>query len=212
MGDAVLVLYLAQSPSRPEIWQQMAGAAVRTMEIAEFLRWDGEGDTRYQLRDGVPVAMAPPSPAHGMLCSRLAAGLVAAADKRPPCAAVAEAGLLSPTRARTYHQADIAVSCAQQKAGEQMVADPVLIVEVLSPTTADDDRRAKLPDYRATDSVKEIVLIDSRFVYCEVHRRQPDGRWIVDLLRDRDSLLRLDSIGFEATLDDIYRNVPLEAA
>lgn len=190
----------------------MGEPAFRPMEVGEFLSWEGGGDTRYQLRDGVPVAMAPPSTAHGILCAHITAALVAALAKRPPCEAISEAGVLSPTRARTYHQADIAVTCAPQKSGESIVGAPLLVVEVLSPSTVDDDRRTKLPDYRAIESVQEVVLIDSRFVYCEVHRRQPDSRWVTDLLRDRDAVLRLDSVGLTASLDDLYRNVPLEAA
>lgn len=190
----------------------MGEPAFRPMEIEEFLRWEGEGDTRYQLRDGVPVAMAPPAPAHRVLAGNLAGQLYAALANRAGCAVQLEAGLLSPTRARTFHQADIAVSCTPPKITDHIIAEPVLVVEVLSPTTADDDRRAKLPDYRATPSVQEIVFIDSRFVYCEVHRRQPDGRWVTDLSCDRDAVLRLDSVPLEVRLDDLYRNVPLEAA
>jgi Uma2 family endonuclease len=93
-----------------------------------------------------------------------------------------------------------------------VVADPVLIVEILSPGTGDDDRRIKLPDYRAMPSVQEIVLIDSRYMHCEVHRKQADGRWVVDILRDAASVLRLDSVDLEVRLDDVYRNVPMEAA
>jgi Uma2 family endonuclease len=181
------------------------------MEVEEFLRWEGERDTRYQLRDGVPVAMAPPSPAHSKLCGNLAAEIGAAAKKRRPCGLFVEAGLLSPTRSRTYHQADLVVSCAIQTAGPGIVLEPILIVEVLSPATAKDDRRAKLFDYRAMPTVMEVVLVDSQDVYCEVHRRQPDGRWLTDLLRDREARLKLDSIGLEVSLDELYADVPLEA-
>lgn len=182
------------------------------MEIAEFLRWSGDGDTRYQLRDGVPVAMAPPSAAHSRLCGNFAGELSLALKRRPPCGVFVEAGLLSPTRSRTYHQADIAVSCVDHSPGEAIVSDPVVVIEVLSRTTESDDRRSKLFDYRAMPSVREIVLMDSQAVYCEVYRRQGDGRWVADFLRDREALLRLESIEFEATLADLYRNVPLEAA
>jgi Uma2 family endonuclease len=212
MGDALPPRYPAQSGVTAEIFKTMAEPALRPMEIAEFLRWDGEGDTRYQLRDGVPVAMAPPSAAHSRLCGNLSVDLGVALKRRPPCGVFVEAGLLSPTRSRTYHQADIAVSCAEQRLGEGVVADPIVVVEVLSPTTGNDDRRSKLFDYRAMPSVREVVLIDSQSVYCEVHRRQADGRWVADLLRDGDAVLRLDSIGFEAALGELYRNVPLEAA
>src|SRR5690606_19717961 len=95
----------------------MGEPAFRPMEVDEFLRWKGEGDTRYQPRDGVPVAMAPPGPAHGALCANLVMRLGAAVEGRAPCAVFVEAGLRSPMRSRTYHQAEIAVSCTRQKLG-----------------------------------------------------------------------------------------------
>jgi Uma2 family endonuclease len=50
----------------------MAEPAIRHMTLAEFLRWEDGTDTRYELIAGSPVAMAPPTRAHGMLCARLA--------------------------------------------------------------------------------------------------------------------------------------------
>jgi Uma2 family endonuclease len=191
----------------------MGEPAFRSMEIEEFLRWEGEGDTRYQLRDGVPVAMAPPGTAHRVLLMNLGGRLLSAlAVSRPGCTVQTEAGIPSPSGARNFHQADLAVSCTPQGPSDPIIASPILVVEVLSPTTADDDRRIKLPDYRAASSVDEIVLIDSRHIHCEVHRRQPDGRWVVDLLLGGEAVLRLDTVRLEARLDDLYRNVPLEAA
>jgi Uma2 family endonuclease len=191
--------------------QAMGEPAFRPMEIEAFLQWEGDRDTRYQLRDGVPVAMAPPWPPHSRLSGNLAIRIGNAAEKRPACGLHVEVGLVSPLRNRTYHQADIAVSCAPQPT-TGVVADPVLIVEILSPGTGDDDRRIKLPDYRAMPSAQEIVLIDSRYMHREVHRKQADGRWVVDILRDAASVLRLDSVDLEVRLDDVYRNVPMEAA
>jgi Uma2 family endonuclease len=182
------------------------------MEIDEFLRWDGEGDTRYQLRDGIPVAKRLETVAHGSLWAMLAARLGQFLDRKAGWGVLIPAGLVSRTRPRTFHEADIALTATPGRATDQFLTDPVVLAEVVSAATADDDRRAKQPDYRAIPSVQQIVLVDSRYVYCEVHRRQPDERWLVDLLRDRDGILRLDSIGFEARLGELYINVPLEAA
>jgi Uma2 family endonuclease len=50
----------------------MSEPAIGRMTLAEFLRWDDGTDTRWELVDGVPVAMAPPAVAHGILAARLA--------------------------------------------------------------------------------------------------------------------------------------------
>jgi Uma2 family endonuclease len=188
----------------------MADPDLRRMTVEEFLAWKGERDTHYQLREGTPVAMAPPAQAHGILAGNFVAAAAAALVKRPPCKVQIQAGLLSPTNARNFHEADLVVTCSAAEVGRQFTPEPLVIVEVLSPSTVDDDRRIKLPDYRLIASVQEIVLIDSRFFYCEIHRRNGDNRWLTDLLREPQSIMRLESIGLEATLATLYDRVPLE--
>jgi Uma2 family endonuclease len=188
----------------------MADAAQRRMSVEEFLAWQGEGDTRYQLREGVPVAMAPPSATHRVVAGNLMGLVFEKLRSRPPRTVQPEAGLSSISSRRSFHQADFAVTCSPVGPSGQEIADPIRIVEVLSPSTADDDRRIKLPDYRMIPSVQEIVLIDSRFRYCEVHRRSGDDRWITDLLRRAEDRLRLETVGLDVALSEVYANVPLE--
>jgi Uma2 family endonuclease len=190
----------------------MADAAQRRMSVEEFLAWEGGGDTRYQLRDGVAVAMAPPAPAHGALVANLVAQISNALRNRPSCVVQTEVGVRSPSNVRSFHQVDIGVSCVPLVFGAQEIAEPVLMIEVLSPSSADDDRDFKLPDYRMLASVQEIVLINSRRRICEVHRRGADDRWIVDLLRRPEDRLRLETVGLDVPLSTVYANVPLEEA
>ena len=63
----------------------MAEPAVRRMTLEEFLRWDDGTDTRYELMDGFPVAMAPPAEAHRILALRLGSRIDAALAGRRPC-------------------------------------------------------------------------------------------------------------------------------
>jgi Uma2 family endonuclease len=139
----------------------MSEAAVKRMTLAEFLRWEGGTDTRYELLAGLPVAMAPTAIAHGILALRLGARIDAALRSRSPCFGQSEAGIARPDRNDTCYIADLAVSCTPPERGQQLLQDPVLIVEVLSPGTAMYDRQTKVADYRRIPSVEEILLIDS---------------------------------------------------
>jgi Uma2 family endonuclease len=190
----------------------MADPAQRRMTVEEFLAWDGEGDTRYQLQDGVPVALAPPAEAHSIMAGTLAGLIHPLVSKRPPCTVRSEAGRPSPSSSRSFHQGDIVVTCSPAQRGRQETPEPLPIIEILSPSTLDDDRRFKLPDYRMLPSVQEVVMIDSRFCYCEVHRRGGSGRWVVDLMRRPDDQLRLETVGLDVPLSTIYANIPLEEA
>jgi Uma2 family endonuclease len=189
----------------------VAKVAVEPLSVTQFLDWDGEDDRHYELVEGAPVAMAPPGPAHRVLVGNLVRRIGEALDSRPRCVVQVEAGITPVDRTDTCHQADLAVTCRPPEPGELLIADPLLVVEVLSPSTEDRDRKVKLPDYRAIPSVAEVVLLDSQRMYCEVHRRLDESRWLVDLLRQPEAVLKLDSIGFARPLGVLYANVPLAA-
>ncbi len=184
----------------------MSELAARPMSLDEFLRWDDGTDTRYELVGGVPLAMAPPARAHGILCARLAGLIDAGLRARRPCAAQTEAGIARPDRDDSFYVADIAVTCRPYERGEQLVRDPILIVEILSPGTERRDRRVKAPLYRGIGSVEEILLIDSESVYAELLRREGD-RWLTELVQGGSAVLRLRSAGIEAPLAELYDGI-----
>ena len=188
----------------------MAEPAIKRMTLDEFLHWEDGTDTRYELVGGFPVAMAPPARAHGMLCARLAGIIDAAVRSRRPCTAQTEAGIARPDRDDACYIADIAVSCRPYQRGEQLVSDPVLVVEVLSPGTERYDRRMKVPAYCEIASLNEILLIDSEAAYAEVLRREGD-RWTVALLHGREAILYLTSVELRVSMAELYEGIDIEA-
>jgi Uma2 family endonuclease len=186
----------------------MSELAVKPMTLAEFLRWEDGTDTRYELLAGFPVAMAPPAVAHGIIAARLCARIEAALQSRRPCMAQVEAGIARPDRDDTCYVADLAVTCQPPRRGDQLISEPVLIVEILSPGTAMYDRQTKVADYRRIPSVEEILLIDSASIFAEVLRREGD-RWITEIVRGPQATLSLASIGLTATMSDLYEGIDL---
>jgi Uma2 family endonuclease len=187
----------------------MSELAVRPMSLSEFLRWEDGTDTRYELVGGFPLAMAPPARAHGILCARLAGMIDAGLRLRRPCTAQTEAGITRPDRDDSFYVADIAVTCRPYERGEQLIKDPILIVEILSPGTERHDRLTKVPVYRGIESVEEILLIDSESIYAEVLRRDGD-RWITTLVRSRDAVLRLASVDSSVPMAELYDGIEIE--
>ncbi len=182
-------------------------AARKRMTLEEFWEWDSGDDRRYELIDGVPVAMSYPQRRHRRIVANTTRRVATALDHRPPCAAEAEAGIISPTRENTFYVADLAVSCAEARPDQVETVDPILIVEVLSPTTETHDRKVKLVEYRKIPSVKEILLVDSSRLYCEVHRRLEGDQWLTELVVDLSAEVKLESIGAALSLTEIYANV-----
>jgi Uma2 family endonuclease len=180
----------------------MSDTALRKMTLEEFLRWEDGTDTRYELIGGFPVAMAPSREAHGVLAIRLGARIEGALAKRRPCRAISEAGVLDPDRSDTFFVADIAVTCAPF-GRSQYVQDPVLLVEILSPSTERHDRRIKIPAYQQIPSVQEILVVDSGARYAALHRRQ-GAQWIIQISRGDDGVISLASVGIEMPLRELY--------
>ena len=186
----------------------MAEAAVKGMTVDEFLHWEDGTDTRYELLDGFVVAMAPPVPAHGFLAARLCIAIGSALRSRPPCMVQIEAGVARPDRDDTYYVADLAVTCNPPPPDEPVIRDPLLIAEVLSPTTASHDRQRKVADYRQIASVQEILLIDSQTVFAEVLRRSGD-HWITEIVQGPAAILSLTSIPVAIPMAELYEGIPL---
>jgi len=186
----------------------MSEAAVKPMTLAEFLRWEDGTDTRYELLGGCPVAMAPPAIAHGILALRLGARIDAALRSRSPCFGQSEAGIARPDRNDTCYIADLAVTCTPPERGQQLLQDPLLIVEILSPGTALHDRQTKVSDYRRIPSVQEILLIDCASIFAEVLRREGD-RWMTEIVRGPQATLLLASIGLTAAISELYEGIDL---
>ena len=183
------------------------------LTIDEFLAISWPDGQRHELVEGHVVAMAPPMRAHSVLIINLAVAIRPVLART--CDVLIEAGVISPARAHTYYQADLLVTCEPPTPRQRTIHAPILIVEVLSPSTQALDRNRKLPDYRHMPSVQEIVLVDSEQMHVELYRRFEATRWLSEILRDPGDLLHLDSVGLDLALADLYRRVvfpPEEAA
>jgi Uma2 family endonuclease len=186
----------------------MGEAAIKSMTLDEFLRWDDGTETHYELIGGFVVAMAPPAEVHRVLSVRLVSRIDAALSTRRPCNAQIEAGIVRPDRADTYFEADIAASCVPIEFGRQAIKDPFLIIEILSPSTERHDRRVKLPAYRQIATVQEILLIASDELYAELHRRS-GVQWVTEILRGPEATVPLASVGIEIRVADLYESITL---
>jgi Uma2 family endonuclease len=175
----------------------MPQAARRRMTVAEFLEWDDGTDKHFELIDGAPVAMAPPNDVHSTIMMSFGAELKA--RLKPPCRPMAQAGIARSQDDDTCYEADIAVACGPPTGG--ITTEPVVLVEILSPSTASHDRKVKLPAYRELPSVQEVILVSARQRKVEIYRRS--AGWRVENLVG-DATFRLESVGVEIGLDAIY--------
>lgn len=180
----------------------------RHMGVAEFLDWaerDRSG-RRWQLRDGVPEAMAPTTEPHGAILAelvRLIGEHLLRSGSR--CRTIVEPGVVPRAGARdNVRIPDIAVTCTPP-GRERLMHEPVLLVEILSPSNA-AQTRANVWAYATIPSVAEILIVDSTAIRAELLRREPDGNWPEQsFLLGPDDALSLASIGLELPVRALYR-------
>ncbi len=185
----------------------MAEAARTRVTVAEFLAFEGEPDRRYELVGGEIVLMAPPSRPHGRLTARL--GHLLARGLRPPCAPEVESGIVLPWSANDFFVADLAVSCAPPTTDEPWCPEPLLVAEILCPSTGGRDRNLELPVYRRIASIQHILLLRSDRPSIEHYARS--GRfWRLWDLGPGDRV-RLEDLGVELGLDELYEGLLTEA-
>jgi len=178
----------------------MADAAEKLMTLAEFLKWDDGTDTRYELVNGRPVAMAPVAPAHSVIVANLSHEL--RSRLASPCYVGNEAGVQRPDRDDTFYEADVVVSCTPVEPDRAAIPNPVLVIEVLSPSTIEHDRGRKAYDYSQIESVQEIALVSSEQRHVVIWRRR-GAKWEVEHLIG-DAALELDSVGVTISFARIY--------
>ena len=107
-----------------------------------------------------------------------------------------------------YTYPDALVVCGEQRyvVGTDTLLNPIVIIEVLLPSTEAYDRGRKFEHYRAIESLCEYLLVDSQRMHADLYRRQADGTW--SLIPCADAI-ELHSVDCRLTLADLYRRVEL---
>jgi Uma2 family endonuclease len=106
---------------------------------------------------------------------------------------------------------DAFVVCTPVPPRATVVADPVVIFEVLSESSVTDDFVTKNAEYRATPSVRRYVVLQQTQAAAVVFSRKGED-WVTDLLAGGDAILRMPEIGLDVPLSEIYQGVELAAA
>jgi Uma2 family endonuclease len=184
--------------------------AYKLLTVDEFLDACPNDQRHHQLFDGVIVAMAPPADAHQIIAAALTAEIVLAVRAHlPGCSARSQAGIAPRgVRGRDHFETDITVTCEPFSRGYRgMVQKPLLIVEILSPSTDRDDVFIKLPAYQRIPSLQEILYVETERVGATVYRRGAQG-WQTTEFAAPDARLQLETVGLDIVLSSLYGGIP----
>jgi Uma2 family endonuclease len=190
----------------------MASNPVSKLTEEQYLAIERAAEFKSEFLDGVMYAMSGGSPRHSSLAVNVVAqlhGMLRGTDFR-----VFNSDLRARASSRMYTYPDVSVVCGKlQLADEQkdILLNPIVIFEVLSPSTEQYDRGAKFQLYRTIPSLREYILVDQNIVRVEQYIYQDASTWTLRDHQGLDAELKLDSIGTSLPLRLIYDGVDLES-
>ena len=182
-------------------------AVRKPMSLAEFLEWEERQELRYEF-DGVePSAMTGGSLRHAAIRRNLTMAIGNRLRGKPCQFFGSDLKIQAAENSSRYP--DGIVLCSDLDPSLKIVRNPVVIFEVLSPSTAAKDRIVKAREYQATPSVKRYVMLEQDRIGATVHVRAQDG-WSVLVLKDDDAL-DMPEIGLAIPLAEFYEGLAFEA-
>ncbi len=184
--------------------------------VADYLAFEPDSPDKHEYLNGqvYPVyqqdvqAMAGASEAHVLIAGNMFSALHVAFQRRN--CRVYQSDLRVKAHDTAYFYPDIVAVCGDSLFVDdtrQMLTNPLLVIEVLSPSTADFDRGGKFLAYRQCASLQEYVLVAQDTQHIEQYQRQADNTWT---LQDIDSgSVHLASVDVTLALRTIYNGVTL---
>lgn len=180
----------------------MSAALQKSMSLPEFLDWEDEQESRWEYDGFEPVAMTGGTAEH----AAIGGNLITALNNRlrgKPCRAFN--GDLKIQVAGRIRYPDAFVVCSPVPRGATVIEDPVVVFEVLSPSTAGTDIGAKNEEYRDTPSIRRYVMLAPDRPAATVFAREGDD-WIGHIVSG-DTPLVMPEIGIELPLLELYEGV-----
>jgi Uma2 family endonuclease len=185
----------------------MAQAAPTAMSVEAFFDWQADQAELYELVEGRPVprAMTGATQRHDRVVTNAIAAL-ASRLRGGPCWPMT-ADIAVRTRSRSIRRPDLTVQCAPLEPDAVVAAEPVLILEVLSPSTERIDTIIKLDEYKALTSVRHILIAEPDTPHVLLYSRDASRGWAGLDHIGADTELELPAIRCTLPIAELYEGL-----
>ena len=186
------------------------GVAMHKLSLAEYLAWEDDQVERNEFTRGEVFAMVGGKRGHGRVIANVMRLLGNLLDDTP-CQPFSENMKVQVDEDAVLYP-DVFVTCDREFSPSQAVfTSPILIVEVLSPSTQAYDRSQKFAIYRRLRSLREYVLIDPDTRRVEVFRPGDDGLWNLFDMSDLAEV-ELASVGCRVAMGDLFKGMESDSS
>lgn len=188
----------------------MAQAAHHRFSFAEYVQLVEDKGMKLEFLDGQVWAMSGGTPDHARVTANVSA-LLSAALRDRPCAVYSPDLRIRSKATGLGTYADVTVICGEVELDpddpkRHTAVNPQLVVEVLSPSTEEYDRGAKLDHYKTIPALAEIILVAHDRLEIEIIRRAPDGTWTRDVTSGASGVAHASSLALDLPLAEVYRD------
>ena len=183
----------------------MATLPTSPLTEEQYLALEREAEFRSEFHNGQMFAKAGGSFNHSVLSSRIGSLL----DRQVPagCRALNSEMRIKVSAAGLYTYPDCGVVCGEPEFfgdRQDVLLNPLLIVEVLSPSTEGYDRGKKFELYRTIASFREYLLVHQDRRHVEHYSKQDDGSWLLREHSGADAVIELNRLNVRISLGDLY--------
>ena len=190
----------------------MTAQALPTVTEAEYLVGERAGAARHEYYNGKVYAMTGGTEPHNLIAGNALAALHAQLRQRPCRVYQSDMRVkVAATGLNTYP--DVVVVCGRPEfadAARDTLTNPIVIVEVLSPSTERYDRGMKFQHYHTIETLQDYLMIAQDRPYIEHYARQATGDWLLREAAGLAAMLTIESISCTLTLADVYEKVELD--
>lgn len=184
----------------------------RRLDEREYLEREALAAERHEFVDGVVHAMAGAGERHNRIALNLAVALRVAA-RGTGCGVYISDMKLRVGHGRSCYYPDVLLSCERTAPDAVFVEAPCFVAEVLSPSTSAVDTREKLQAYRAIQSLRYYLMVDSGRVAAAYSVRGADGQWLEANLDPGEQLdIECGAMRASLNLTDLYEETGLTVA
>jgi len=179
-------------------------AARRHYTPAEYFALEEQSEVRHEYYDGEVFAMAGGTKSHNLIAQSITLGLRAGL-RGSGCQVFMKDVRLAVQDEFHHTYPDVVVSCdPADRRDPYLVRQPVLIVEVLSPSTGEYDRGRKFNQYKQLLSLRHYLLVSQTAWVLEWFRRNEADEWVYTVLSDPADVLEIADLSLHLPLPEVY--------
>ena len=184
-----------------------------TYTVEEYFTLDQRSEEKLEYYNGKIIPMSGGTTTHSKISLRIGAVLLLLLDDQPYEVYSSDVKIQLPQYNRfVYADASVVSGKPEHYEGRRdTIVNPLLVVEVLSPSTEKHDRNSKFTMYRTLPSLQEYVLIEQGRPFVTTFFRNDAGHWEDTDVSTLDQSVRLRSVDSEVPLAQLYKNIDFDA-